>query len=101
MANSIKDAFAEVGIDTGSPTNPDASDQAAAVAPTPGTAQPIGIGQITPGLVVLDLDPTALLEDKRVSYTGRPALRSGPFVCVWMDGELETIWTGLPRKHRI
>lgn len=60
----------------------------------------VGAEQITAGLVVLDLDPTILLEDRRVTYRGRPALRSGPFVCVWAEADGETTWTGLTRKER-
>jgi hypothetical protein len=62
----------------------------------------IGAEQIRPGLVLLDLDPAVLLDDRRVTYTGRPALRSGPFVCVLVeDGGERTTWTGLTRRHRI
>jgi hypothetical protein len=94
MASSIADALADAGL-TATPTPPKA-----AVAVSSDTSQ-IGVDQIAPGIVVLDLDPIILLEDKRVRYTGTPVKRSGPFLCVDVDDDGVTTWAGLTRKYRL
>jgi len=69
-----------------------------------GASDPVGFGvdAITPGIVVLDLDPILLLNDKRVTYTQNPPCRrSGPFVCVEVaDDRDETTWAGLTFAYR-
>jgi hypothetical protein len=98
MARSLRDALTAAGMELPREEKPAEPD-----APNPDSPSLFGVEAIEPGVIVLRLDPIALLEDDRVTYTQDPPVtRIGPFVCVSVedDGE-QTTWSGLTRKHRL
>jgi hypothetical protein len=92
---NLKDALAEAGLVQSVEV------EAAEPADEPDALMQICSDQFTVGMVVLDLDPIMLLEDKRVTFTRpNPPTRSGPFLCVGVERSGYCSWTGITTSFR-
>lgn len=95
MAGSMGDAFALAGA-------PPQADDPVGRSPEGVQEEVRQLGEevIRPGLVVLEFDPVDFLAEHGVTYTGNPATRFGPFVCIGVSGSHAT-WVGLTSRWRL